>query len=228
MNALAAAIEAGGGRIHLKAPVEKIRIEGGVVKGVDAGGRSFAADAVISTAPTPVVAKMLADAPADLRARYERIRNIACICVIHKLKRTVTGNFWVNVSDAGMAIPGIVEFSNLRPLPETIVYVPYYMPATNPKFGESDEALIAESWSYLKRINPALTDDDRIASRVGRLRHAQPIYEKNFPALLPPIQTPIKGLQIADTCFYYPEDRGVSESVRLAKKMVDALPEQSA
>ena len=40
--------------------------------------------------------------------------------------------------------------------------------------------------------------------------------------MLPPVQTPIRGLQIADTCFYYPEDRGISESVRLGKEMADA------
>ena len=42
-------------------------------------------------------------------------------------------------------------------------------------------------------------------------------------AKIPPVQTPIEGLQIADTCFYYPEDRGISESVRLGKAMADAL-----
>jgi hypothetical protein len=37
------------------------------------------------------------------------------------------------------------------------------------------------------------------------------------------VQTPIAGLQIADTAFYYPEDRGISESVRLAKEMVERI-----
>jgi len=54
---------------------------------------------------------------------------------------------------------------------------------------------------------------------LGRLRYAQPVCEPGFADRLPPIQTPIRGLQIADTSFYYPEDRGVSESVRLAKQM---------
>ena len=37
------------------------------------------------------------------------------------------------------------------------------------------------------------------------------------------VQTPIAGLQIADTCFYYPEDRGIAESVRLGQEMGAAL-----
>ena len=55
-----------------------------------------------------------------------------------------------------------------------------------------------------------------MASHVGRLRYAQPVCEAGFLAKIPKIQTPIAGLQIADTCFYYPEDRGISESVRSA------------
>ena len=61
--------------------------------------------------------------------------------------------------------------------------------------------------------------DDIIATHVARLRHAQPICEPGFAAKIPPIQTPIESLQIADTCFYYPEDRGISESVRIACEM---------
>ena len=41
--------------------------------------------------------------------------------------------------------------------------------------------------------------------------------------MIPPVQTPVSGLQVADTCFYYPEDRGISESVRYGKMMADAL-----
>jgi hypothetical protein len=41
--------------------------------------------------------------------------------------------------------------------------------------------------------------------------------------MLPPVRTPIRGLQIADTSFYYPEDRGISESARLARQMAGEL-----
>jgi hypothetical protein len=43
--------------------------------------------------------------------------------------------------------------------------------------------------------------------------------------MIPPVQTPIEGLQIADTCFYYQEDRGISESVHLGRVMAKRVPE---
>lgn len=225
MEALAAAIRSKGGRIHLKTPATRIVVESGAAKGVEAGGRMFAADNVISTVPTPYVAPLLPDEMGELKSRYQRIRNIACVCVILKLKRSVSRNFWVNTIDERLSIPGFIEFSNLRPLKDTVVYAPFYMPQTHPRFGAPDEEFVAETWKALKLVNPELQDGDILASRVSRLRHAQPVYEPRFRDILPPVETPVAGLQIADTAFYYPEDRGVSESFRFAKLMVERIPQ---
>ena len=103
------------------------------------------------------------------------------------------------------------------------MYVPYYMPTSHPKFSWPDDALIDEAFACLQRINPALTRSDIIATKVARLRYGQPICEPDFLTKIPPVQTPIAGLQIADTCYYYPEDRGIAESVRLGSEMATAL-----
>jgi protoporphyrinogen oxidase len=167
---------------------------------------------------------MVPDLPADWKARYDSIVNMGICCLVFKLKRSVSPHFWVNVSEPDIAIPGIVEFSNLRPVgDETVVYIPYYMPNDNIKFTWSDQELLDEAFGYLQRINPALTRKDIVAAHVARLRYAQPVCEPGFAAKIPPVQTPIKGLQVADTCFYYPEDRGISESVRFGREMVQRL-----
>ena len=171
---------------------------------------------------------MLGKTDAALAEPYERIRNIGVVCVMLKLKRSVSPHFWVNIADPSVEIPGIVEFSNLRPLPEPVVYVPFYMPQTNPKFGRDDGAFLAEALAAIRLVNPSITESDVIATHVGRLRCAQPICEVGFASLIPPVQTPVSGLQIADTCFYYPEDRGVSESIKFARRMVDHLDQKGS
>jgi protoporphyrinogen oxidase len=223
VDALCAAIADRGGKLHTGCPVRKIVAEAGRVTGVDTVRGFMAADAVICTVPTPLVPEMAPDLPEASKAQYRAIRNIGVCCLVFKLKRSVTPHFWVNVSDPEMAIPGFIEFSNLRPVDHTVVYVPYYMPAEHPKFRWGDQALLDEAFGYLRRVNPALSSGDILASRVARLRYAQPVCEPGFAAKIPPIQTPIAGLQIADTCFYYPEDRGISESVRLGKEMARAI-----
>jgi protoporphyrinogen oxidase len=224
VQALVAAIGQAGGTLRLGEPARCVHSAAGRVTGVQTSQGFHPADAVISTVPTPLIAGLVPDLPAETRARYDAIANIGVTCVVLKLRRSVTPHFWVNVVDPEMPIPGIIEFSNLRPVGgETVVYVPWYMPVTNARWAQPDHAFIAESLRCIGRINPAVGREDLIAAHVGRLRHAQPICPPGFAAQLPPVQTPIAGLQVADTCFYYPEDRGISESVRLGQDMACAV-----
>jgi protoporphyrinogen oxidase len=223
VTAIAEAFVAMGGRLHLKAPAERVLVEEGRVTGVRAGGQVFAADAVILTVPTPLVSRLVPDLPDASKAMYAAIRNIGVVCLLFKLGRSVTPHFWLNIVEPDIAIPGIIEFSNLRPVGTTVVYVPYYMPTTQAKWNWTDQAFLDEAFGYIKRINPAIGDGDLLDTRVGRLRYAQPICEPNFRKKLPPVQTPIRGLQIADTSFYYPEDRGIAESIRFGRRMAEAV-----
>lgn len=225
IDALVQAIAGRGGGLRLGARVSEITSEAGCVTGLIADGERIAFDAVISTVPTPFVSALVPGLTDADKARYDAIRNIGVICVLLKLARPVSRHFWLNVNDAAIDIPGIVEFSNLRHLPDTVVYVPYYMPQTHPKFSRSSEDFVAEAFGYLRRLNPALQAGDLKASHVGRLRYAQPVCPPGFLAKIPKVQTAISGLQIADTCFYYPEDRGISESVRYGKLMARAIAE---
>ena len=215
------------GTVRLRAVVSQITAENGCVTGVRVGDEFLPADHVICTVPTPYVSPIVPTLPEDWKERYQSIRNIGVVCLLFKLKRPVSPHFWVNIVEPGMEIPGIVEFSNLRPFDDTIVFVPYYMPAEHEKFSWPDERILGEAFGYLQRINPDLVPTDIIAQQASRLRHAQPICEAGFAAKIPPVQTPIAGLQIADTCFYYPEDRGISESVRFGKEMAQRLDGRS-
>lgn len=217
LHAMRDAIIAGGGEFRMSTPVQRVVIENGVVKGIETKAGVDAYDKVISTIPLPYVPRVMPDLPADLLQKFESIKNVAVVCVIAKLKKPVTENFWLNVNDPDMDIPGIVEYTNLRRMNDHIVYVPYYVPGEHPKYKEPDSVFIDKVKSYLKRINPALTESDFIEVRASRYRFAQPICEPGYLDRLPPIQLPVKGLLVADTSYYYPEDRGISESIGLAR-----------
>jgi len=223
VKALVADIGKLGGRIVLAEPATRILIANNRVTGVETAKALYPTDAVISTVPLPIAVKLIPDLPPTSRKAYERIVNIGVVCVILKLKRSVSRHFWVNVADATLPIPGIIEFSNLRPTPtgEAIVYVPYYMPITNPLWTRSNDAFIEEALAAVCRINPTISQSDLASAKVNRLGHAQPVCPPGFKMSIPPIQTSIGGLQIADTCYYYPEDRGIAESVRLGQLMAD-------
>jgi protoporphyrinogen oxidase len=169
--------------------------------------------------PTPFVSRLVPGLSAEAKSKYDAIPNIGVCCLIFKLSRSLSPHFWVNLSEPDIEIPGIIEFSRLRKLDDTVVYVPYYMPTTNPKFQWTDEQLLGEAFAAMQAMQPELRPEDVLDSRVARLRYGQPVCSPGFAATLPAIQTEIAGLQIADTCFYYPEDRGIAESVRLGRQM---------
>jgi len=180
---------------------------------------TYTATRVISTVPTPHISRIVPSLSEDLKAQYDAIPNIGVCCLIFNLKKQTTPNFWHNIIDERHNVPGIIEFSNLREIDSHIVYVPYYMPHDQKRWDWSDEALLGEAFAAIKDINPEITEDHIIDTKVSRLKYSQPICRPNFLDTLPAVQTPIKGLQIADTCYYYPEDRGISESIKFGREM---------
>jgi protoporphyrinogen oxidase len=93
------------------------------------------------------------------------------------------------------------------------------MPGEHPKFAEPDQAFLDKVRLYLKKINPALSDDDFIDMHASRYCYAQPICDPGYLDKLPPVALPVKGLWVADTSYYYPEDRGISESIDFGRRM---------
>lgn len=219
LNAIHADIEKNGGEVKLKSPVSKVVIQNGKVVGVEVAGKLEFFDKVISTVPLPYVSSLMPDLPIDILNRFQSVKNIAVVCVIVKLKKAVTENFWLNTNDPEMDIPGLVEYSNLRPLDQHVIYVPFYMPGEHPKFSQPDQVFLDKVRRYLKKINPELTDTDFIDLRASRYRYAQPICDPGYLDKLPPAALPVSGLWVADTSYYYPEDRGISESIGFGRKL---------
>ena len=212
-----------GGDIRLSSAVTKVHLENNRATGVETAAGVEPFDNVISTIPLPYVADMVPDLPTAVLNKYRSVENIAVVCVLAKLRRPLTKYFWLNISDPDIAIPGFVEYTNLNPLDQHVVYAPYYMPGDHADFQQSDAHFIEQVRSYLLRINPDLQADDIITIQAGRYRFAQPICPPQFLQQLPPISPGVDNLMVADTSYYYPEDRSISESVKLGKALAQAV-----
>lgn len=219
LSAIKSSIEARGGEIKLQTPVLKVLVQDGVTKGIETKDGFEAFSKVISTVPLPYVPHLIPSLPNEIISKFKAVKNIAVVCVIVKLRKSVTENFWLNTNDPEMDIPGVVEYSNLRPLDEHVVYVPFYMPGEHPKFSYSDEVFINKVKRYLQKINSSLEDSDFLDIRASRYRYAQPICNPGYLENLPPVKLPVEGLWVADTSYYYPEDRGISESIGFGQKL---------
>jgi Protoporphyrinogen oxidase len=211
-----------GGRIHLKSGIDKVNVVNGRVSSILVNGEEQSCDAVISTAPIQYVPKLVPDLPVDFTARINAIKNIPVACVILKLKRPLSENFWMNINDPSIEIPGVIEYSNLNQMSPSILYAPFYMPKTHPKWARTNDQLIDEVVGYLGKLNLSFSPDWVLSRHCHRYDFAQAICPPGFYNMLPSMKTPIAGLYMADTAYYYPEDRSINESIHVAKALVDA------
>jgi protoporphyrinogen oxidase len=214
-----------GGEMRLKASVEQVCIEGGDASarasGVKVNGEVLPFDQVISTIPLPYLVRVMPDLPADEKAKVAAIKNVGVVCVLLKLKQPFTRNFWMNINDPRIEIPGLIEYTNLNPLDGTsIIYAPYYMPQTHPKYRRDFQTFIDETLGYMKLIRPDFDPAAQVlASTASRYEFAQTVCSPGFYDALPPMRSKVRGLYLADTSHYYPEDRSISESVRIGAQL---------
>lgn len=213
-------ILARGGRIHLSAGIDRVNAPDSKVESITVRGETTRVDGVISTAPIQYVPRLVPELPESFVARIRALENIPVVCVILKLKQPLSENFWMNICDEGIDIPGVIEYSNLNPgAGPAIVYAPFYMPKTHPKYARDNAAFIEETLAYLPKLNPAFSRDWVLAAHCHRYEYAQAVCPPGYYDLLPPMQTPIQGFCMADTAYYYPEDRSICESVKVAKAL---------
>lgn len=183
-------------------------------------------DAVISTVPLSVAARLLPDAWTAYRAQLARIQYIGVVCAVVRLARPVTRNFWLNIHDPHITTNGIIEYTNLNPLSghrTHIAYVPYYVPTDHRIYRAPDDTVAAESWESIRRVNPDLTDADLAGIRVFRAPHAQGICPVNFLQMQPSIHAPHEGFHTLDSMFLYPEDRTQSGLISLGRRCVNEM-----
>lgn len=219
-SAIANAIEKMGGHIYLNQPVQNVNVVDNKITGIYlADGEEKIYDYVISTVPLPYVNRLIPDLPKDIKEKLNRANNVGVVCVILKLTQALTENFWLNINDDSIQIPGMIEYSNLNPLTEKVLYVPFYLHKDNPQYTESDDQFISKVFEYAAKVNPHFSGKWVLAEKVHRYEYAQPVCTPGYLETIPAIKSDIQGLYIADTSYYYPEDRSISESVRLGREI---------
>jgi len=222
-------LEKRGGQVRLKTPVEQILIEGGRVTGVRIAGETLPADIVISTVTTSRFRKMAAGLDGPYMEKLARIPTIGIFCLFLRLSRPVTPFFWVNMNDPRVPFAGMIEYTNLNPMPELggdrILYVPQYLSADDPRYAQSDDEVLRRYADALALVNPAFDRSWIKFSAVFRDRFAQPICRTDYRETTPGVRTPIPNLFLTDSCQLHPHDRTISGSFGLGVEAARAALE---
>lgn len=215
-------IEVRGGRILLKAAVEQILIRDGRATGVRVGGETLPAGTVISTVTTSRFRRLAAGLEGDYLERLARIPTIGIFCLFLRLSRQVTPFFWVNTNDRRVPFAGMIEYTNLNPVPELggdhVLYVPQYLSADDPRYAEDDETILRRYTDALALIHPAFDRSWVRFHAVFRDRFAQPICLTDYRTTTPSIATPVPNLFLTDSSQLHPHDRTISGSFGIGRQ----------
>lgn len=224
MEALAAALEQQNCSIRLDSPIARMQVAEDRVTGLElTDGSTESFDHVISTIPLPLAAKMIDHALPETAVDLRKVEYVGVRCVVMRLARGVTPNFWLNVHDDRMPFNGIIEYSNLNKSvcgPDHLVYVPFYVPTNHAIYQMDEEALFELSWDAVSRLRPGLGRTDILEYHVSQEPYGQAVCRVGFLDVLERCRNGAPGLTLLDSAFLYPEDRSLSALMTLAAERV--------
>jgi len=230
----AKAILAAGGEVRTNAPVTRLERRGADWVAQGPWGQ-VTGSAVIATPAPALVADMLEPAgqatPDDL-AMLRRIPYLANICLVLELDRALGSTYWTNVNDPGFPYVGVIEHTNFENAASYggrhIVYLSKYLPETDALYRMTDDQVLQFSVPHLQRMFPAFRRDWVQRFHVWRAPWAQPVVERHYSTLIPPLQGLLPGLYLASMAQIYPEDRGTNHAVREGRRIAALVRDGAA
>ncbi|MBI3969270.1 MAG: NAD(P)/FAD-dependent oxidoreductase [Chloroflexi bacterium] len=225
-NRLVERIRELGGEIRLGATVTLVTKQDEWLRvATDVGDFTF--DRVVSTLPTRLTCRLAPELPEDYRLKYDWGQAYGAHVLILALRRRLTRSYWLNVNDPGYPFMALVEHTNYMPPADYgdrhLIYLGNYRPMDDPLFTMDKKAVLAELLPHLARLNPRFDQSWVTESWLFRAPFAQPIVTTEYREHIPPFDTPILGLYVANMFQVYPHDRGQNYSVALAQSLVGSI-----
>jgi len=218
-------VRAQGGEVRLEAAVHAVRhvAEGCLRLETAAGSADY--EQVIATCSPQEMLRLTPDLPADYAAQLAHLKSMGALVLILALRRSlVSRHYWINIpAGEGFPFMGLVEHTNyISPQHyggDHLVYCGDYLPPEHPSFAYTREQLLEAYLPGLVKINPDFRLDWVRASWMFTETYAQPVPGLHHSRHVPPLQTPIPGLWLANMSQVYPWDRGSNYAVELGRRV---------
>lgn len=181
-------------------------------------------DAVVVTLPSFLFIKIAPSLPADYQDRLKKLRGLGATNLILRLKKPflTDGTYWLSICQKNSPFVAIVEHTNFMDKKyynnEHIVYVGNYVAYNHPYMKMTALELLKVYHPYLKKINPDY-QLSIINYQLFSVPFAQPIIPVNYSKIIPPFETPLPNVYLANIQQVYPWDRGTNYAVELGEKI---------
>jgi len=216
-----------GGKIYFNSQVVKIdSTKKAALKILNKDGKIsvFEFDKIIVTLPSFIFLKITPDLPLAYRKKLESLKSLGSTSLLLRLRKTFLedGTYWLNVCDKKSPLMAVVEHTNFMDKSnyndEHLVYIGHYLPKTHPYFSMKGVELLEKFDPYLKRINKNYRKD-LIGLEFFKTPFAQPIMSIGYGKKIPPFETPLKNVYLANIEQVFPWDRGTNYAIGLGQKI---------
>lgn len=214
-----------GGNVRTGETVERIEPAAGGRVRVVVNRQPEEFDQVICTLPTRLFTRLTPSLPEGYRQRYEWGSYHGAHCVVLSLDRPLSDVYWTSIHDRDFPFLVAVEHTNYMPAADyggrRLIYLGNYLPMSDRRFSMTREELLDWYLPHLSRINPSFDRSWVRDSWVFQAPFAQPIVTVDYHQHIPPHETPIPNLYLANMFQVYPQDRGQNYSIAMAYQVVD-------
>ena len=198
---MAAAVQSYGGNIMLQQPVERVKVEGKVAKGVVLpGGAVREYDYVISTMPLTLMLKGLPDVPEKVKKATDQLRFRNTILVYLEVEaQNVFPDNWLYIHSPDLECGRVTNFSNWSKeitgnSRNTILCLEYWCNFEDGKWQETDANLIHQAKAEIKATG--LIGDAKIAgTHVHKIPRCYPVYETGYKKHLDQVVEYLKSIE---------------------------------
>lgn len=233
VDALEARLKSNGVRLLSSHPVRRICAENGKISGLETKDGFEACDQVLVTCATPLLLDMEQGIlPAKLRSDLEQFIYHGSVIAVLELKQSLSPHYWLTILDSALPFLAIIEQTRMIG-PEHyqgrhIMYLAKYLDTAEPFFALGNDGVLKEYYSQLKKVFPAFEESMVEKAHVMRADYTQPIVTMGYGSRIPPHKLPVEGLYLANMTQIYPEDRGMSYSIGLGRRVAAMMLKEKA
>ncbi len=230
-DAMVKAIEQAGGEVTLGKKVTGVCSEGNRLVALKTEDDEVSGRQYLFTPAFPIIADIFhGAAESGWLESLRRVSYLGNMCLVLRLKYSLSETYWLNVNDPGFPFVGVIEHTNFDTTENYggnhIAFLSRYLAVEDPVWGYSEDQYVDFALEHLKRMFPKLDRSWVIECRVWRAEYAQPVTERNYSKYVPSRETPFRNAYISTMAQIYPEDRGTNYAIREGREISDVLIKQ--
>lgn len=222
-------LRAAGVRIRTAQSVSEIRP---VLKGLalvtrEGGREEF--DRVVVTVPAGAAARICPCLSAPERKLLEEVRYQGIICASLLTSTPISDSYLTYIADPGFPFGAVIDMTALVGRESfrgaCLAYLPKYLPPDHADFAVADAEIEQQFLTALERIFPRFRPSDVLAFRISRVRLVFAVPTLNYSSRVPPVQTSVPGLFVANSAQITNGTLNVNETLSVARRALKVLGE---